>query len=303
MKSLEIESATLEQWRQTEAQTHQHLSPVILRGALPELVSATWTPDFFASMYPDIKVIVALRLPQEDVPFAVPAESHYRKMEMREFLEMLASGASCYLSQFPIQRFPGLLRHLRPSALSLGSVNAVNLWIGGATRSGLHFDSDDNMFAQVYGRKRIFLVAPRFTRFLYQFPDVPSKSRVDPENPDLKRFPRFANCEVIKCQLEAGDLAFIPKGWWHFVATDDISVSLNCWYGNSLTWVDFAKRYLAGGPGVAFCCVRDFVQYGLLRRKYQRRLFSPDSLGVQIYDELRKLLRLKDRSHNKVVVN
>ena len=297
---VELKSATLEQWREVEAEAHQHATPVVLPGALPGFLSERWTPEFLGAVYPDIKVTVALKLPQEDVPYTAPAESHYRSVQMREFLRMLANGEPVYLSQAPLQGFPGLVRQLRPSALNLRSIKAVNLWIGGVTRSGLHFDFRDNMFAQVYGRKRVFLIAPKFARFLYQFPDVPSKSRVDPENLDLKRFPKFAKCEVLRCQLEAGDLLFIPRGWWHFVAADDISVSVNCWHGNRLTWVEFMKVYSAGGPNVAFCWVRDFVWYGLLGRTYKRRLFSPAALGVEAFDRMSLLLAHKDPGRRKV---
>jgi hypothetical protein len=290
MRSLEITSSTVDQWREAESERHLHPSPVLLPNALSVLVGEVWNPQFFASMYPDIKVRVAVKLPQKEVPYELSAKSHYKDMEMREFLEMLGSAASCYLSQFPVQRFPGLLRQLRLSAFNLNSVNAVNLWIGGATRSGLHFDGADNLFAQIHGHKRVFLINPKFSRHLYQFPDSPTKSKVDPEKPDLQRFPAFDKCDVIHCELNAGDLLFIPKGWWHFVSADDISISLNCWYGKELSFLALSRLYSAAGPAMAFCCVRDFVQYGLLGRKYQRRLFSPDCVGVQLYQAMNRLL-------------
>lgn len=292
--SVEIQSSTLEQWQEMGARAHAESTPVFLPGLARHFLSEGWSPAYFASLYPDIKVVAAVKLPEGGVPFKAPSDLHYREMEMREFLDLLASGASCYLSQVPLHKFPGLLNQVRPSALGLSSIKAVNVWIGSATRSGLHFDYGDNMFAQLYGRKRVFLIDPKFSRFLYQFPDVPSKSRLDPEHPDLERFPRFANCEVIQCRLGPGDLLFIPRGWWHFVAAEDISVSVNCWHGNSLTWLDFARLYLAGGPQVVLCCVRDFVRYGLLGRKYQRRLFSPPALGVEAYEHLRSLLTRKN---------
>jgi len=297
--SFKIESATIERWREIEARVHEQSIPVCLPGLLPQFLSETWNPDFFASLYPDIKVTVAIKIPQGGVPFTEFGEPHYREMEMREFLDLLATGSACYLSQAPLHWFPGLIRQIRPSGFNLSSVKAVNVWIGGATRSGLHFDYGDNMFGQIYGRKRVYLIAPRFSRFLYQFPDVPSKSRIDPEHPDLARFPKFANCEVTQCNLEPGDLLFIPRGWWHFVAADDVSVSVNCWHGNSLTWFDFTKLYLAGGPKVVLYGVRDFVWYGMLGRKYMRRLFSPPSVGMEAYDRLKSFMTRKDSGRLK----
>ena len=286
--SFAIESMTVEQWKERQERGPQ-TTPVVLRGALSRLLTESWTPECFAALYPDVEVTVAVNLPQEGSPYSHLGEMHYRKMEMRQFLDVLASGASCYLSQAPLQRFPGLLRHVHPSALSLKSIKAVNLWMGGPTRSGLHFDFGDNMFGQVYGSKQFILIAPKHSRFLYQYPDVPSKSRLDPEKPDLTLFPKFANCPIMRCDLAAGDLLFIPKGWWHFVKAEDVSISVNCWHGTSLTWVDFLRLYLSGGPKVVFCWVRDFVWHGLLKRPYKRRLFSPESIGLGAY------LRIKRR--------
>jgi Cupin-like domain len=293
-------SATLEEWGAMQERAHRDSFPVVLRGAFGGLVTERWTPEFFGSVYPDIPVAAAVDLPAEGVPYTASGASHMRSMEMREFIEILGSGTPCYLSQFPLQRIPGLVRQLRPSALHLDSIKAINLWIGAATKSGLHFDFADNLFAQVYGKKRFTLISPRYSRYVYQFPDVPSKSRVDPENPDPKRFPDFEKCEVIRCALEPDDLLFIPKGWWHFVAADDISVSVNCWHGGSLSSFQLARLYLAGGLEVPICWLRDFVWYGLLGHKYTRRLFSPASLGVEAYDRLGIRLTGKDPGRRKI---
>lgn len=42
-------------------------------------------------------------------------------------------------------------------------------------------------------------------------------SPVDITDPDLKRFPRFANAKRLQCVLKPGDVLFMPSFWWHEV--------------------------------------------------------------------------------------
>jgi len=61
-----------------------------------------------------------------------------------------------------------------------------------------HYDEQENLFAQIRGRKRFVLFAPDQFPNLYPYP-VPHphdrQSQVDIEHPDLQRFPKYA--EVI----------------------------------------------------------------------------------------------------------
>ena len=42
-------------------------------------------------------------------------------------------------------------------------------------------------------------------------------SPVDIEDPDLDRFPRFADARRMHCSLGPGDVLFMPAFWWHEV--------------------------------------------------------------------------------------
>src|SRR5262249_6196834 len=137
------------------------------------------------------------------------------------------------------------LAHLRLSRLF-----GINLWLGGKTKSGMHFDNADNLFGQIYGRKSAMLVDPQYSKFLYQFADSPSKSAVNPEEPDFNVHPLYARCEVWNASLEPGDGLFIPYGWWHYIAAEDISISLNCWHGDTLSDFERTKQFVNGGARV-----------------------------------------------------
>jgi hypothetical protein len=58
-------------------------------------------------------------------------------------------------------------------------------------------------------------------------------SLVDVRNPDLARFPRFAEAAAVAevAELEAGDAVYIPALWWHHVeALEDFNVLVNYWW-------------------------------------------------------------------------
>lgn len=93
----------------------------------------------------------------------------------------------------------------------------------------LHCDIAASFLAQVHGRKRLWLYAPSQRDLLYPIDGFNTYQPccVDAAQPDLERFPRFAQARPIEVTLEPGDLLVIPTGWYHCVwALDDvISVS------------------------------------------------------------------------------
>ncbi|PIO76875.1 hypothetical protein TELCIR_01067 [Teladorsagia circumcincta] len=108
-----------------------------------------------------------------------------------------------------------------------------NGWIGpGSTVSPLHTDPRENIFCQILGRKFFRLVAPSDSENVYAFKDgiITNTSQVDVLNPDLKKYPDFAKARCWDGVVEAGDVLFIPQGWWHLVAALSNSISISFWF-------------------------------------------------------------------------
>jgi len=282
-------SADLEDWARSAKTRDGSPQPVIIPQAFAGVQRHLWDPEILADLYPKLRVPVTINLPGHGVPYVKNGASHVKVMLLSEFVELVRSGIPCYMNQVPLKYFPALNREMDFERLGIPRIRAINLWMGVGTRSGLHFDATDNMFAQIYGEKKVFLFAPQAARYLYPFPDVPTKSQVDPQNPDLERFPKFAACSAIAHTLQPGDLLYLPRGWWHFFAASGLSISVNCWHGRALGKLDRTHLLLAGGPKVVAQWVRDFLWYGVLQRPYEVRLFSPPPLGVQSYQRLRNL--------------
>ena len=281
---------SLERWQREAEGVRGASVPVMIRDVFTAQ-ARSWSPQAFRARWPDKSVRVTVNLPRDGVPYLQRAEAHERTLSVSAFADLLDTGTACYLNQMPITEFPELAAELDLSALRLSRLFSVNLWLGGQTKSGLHFDNADNFFGQIYGRKRALLISPTLSKRLYPLSDNPSKSAVNPEDPDLTKFPAFAECQVFEANLAPGDALYMPRGWWHYIAAEDVSISVNCWHGDTLGDFERTKLLLAGGHTILLRTLRDFVWHGVFGRPFQQRLFSPPPLGIELYRLVRSRLR------------
>ena len=117
------------------------------------------------------------------------------------------------------------------------------LWLGGGVKTQTHNDRDHNLACVIAGRRRFTLFPPTEVANLYIGPldNPPPLSLVDPENPDYHRFPRFreAMASARVALLEPGDAIFIPKYWWHHVASlDPYNAMVNYWWGETAQGIE-----------------------------------------------------------------
>jgi hypothetical protein len=152
-------------------------------------------------------------------------------MTMIEYLDLVAAGAQDlppYLGNLELKELNGLCHW--PSYLD--KMGPPRFWIGPAgTVTPLHCDYDDNIFAQLWGTKRIFLSPPHHDEFLYtsEANAILFGSPVDPEAPDFEKFPLARQATLIECIVEPGDMLYVPAGWYHQVRALTFSLSANRW--------------------------------------------------------------------------
>jgi hypothetical protein len=115
---------------------------------------------------------------------------------------------------------------------------APTMWIGNQGHVAPHYDVHRNLACVVAGRRQFILFPPDQIANLYLGPMLGAPggvpiSLVDVWNPDLKRFPRFADAleTASEAVLEPGDAIYIPSLWWHGVASlERVNVLVNYWW-------------------------------------------------------------------------
>ncbi len=267
--------------------------PAIISGAVENWPVRQWTPQTLKREFGSIETSATVQLPEKGVVYLETEKAHRRTLTVSEFVDLMTFGAPCYIDQADIERFPGLADACPIDSLIAQGRRFVNLWVGAKTRSGLHYDPMDNYLIQIYGEKAAILAPPGDRRKLYPFPDNVAKSRVDPEDPDLERFPKAERVVFSIGTLNPGDLLYIPRGWWHFLRAPHQSISLNLWHEPALSIRDELTSVIALGPRGWARVTRDFIVHGAMNRPYERRLYSPPPTGKQIFDLFKMLVRGK----------
>ena len=265
--------------------------PVILDSVCSQWFAADWTPARLVDRYASIDVTIVKNLPITDVPYLVEEQDHHiHKTSFGRLLEYFSQNKACYVAQSDMSIFDGLEKDLSFDSLFLGAVDVKNLtknlWIGNNTRSGLHFDYADNVLIQIFGTKEVYLAAPNQAKYLYALPENFTKTQVSPILPDYTRFNKLKNATFYVGVLNPGDVLLIPKGWFHYIYSPKQSISVNCWFGDNLTFYQMCLAFFRSGRKSWLEFVYGFFKYGLMQHKFKGRVFSSFHMGKLAYENL-----------------
>lgn len=113
----------------------------------------------------------------------------------------------------------------------------ANLWINLAgSRTGLHYDAYNNTLCVAEGQKRVLLLAPSETRWVRPKPVFAAQTNHCAVNAFRHRESRFVGVPGAtqhSVVVSAGDVLFIPEGWWHAVESAPVTVAVNLWFDGS----------------------------------------------------------------------
>lgn len=111
----------------------------------------------------------------------------------------------------------------------------------------LHFDEQENIFCQLYGRKRARLLSPAYWHTVYPFPkghpcdrqcqvtlsSLPGAHGIADQE-QYSKFPAFAEMPAQEyfVDLEPGEVLYIPQYWFHQLEGLTENISLSWWFRN-----------------------------------------------------------------------
>lgn len=204
--------------------------PVKIQGLLADWPAREWSPEYLRKRWGDRTIQYTRRNSDrtssqtqncqgtlgEFLDRIEAPDSHgqfywtaYNQMEENPLLTELSEG---------IRELPGLCRPLQDGR--------VYYWIGpGGTRSGLHFDPYNVLFAQLRGSKRFYLLPPSAMPRLYLANDF--FSPVDLEHRDEVRYPLSQGLRPLETVVGEGEVLLLPVGWFHQVTSLGYSVSIS----------------------------------------------------------------------------
>jgi len=141
---------------------------------------------------------------------------------------------------------------LPPFFISLPTT-AFNLWIGSSDpqsglNSGLHHDFENNLYVLLKGKKKFRLYSPADCFNLYPIGSIISINPYgnhyycnerDPHWSQIhtqlsqetikEKYPRFLEAQYMECEINEGEMLYIPPGWWHQVTSYGNHIALNFW--------------------------------------------------------------------------
>jgi hypothetical protein len=202
--------------------------PFIVTGIVGRWPLSALTPQVLRDVYSDLPVRARVG---DYINTAFAPDRAMQDMSMLEYLELVSAGTHDlppYLGNLELRE----LNRLCHWPAYFGKMGPPRFWIGPAgTVTPLHCDYDDNIFAQIWGSKRIFLSPPHHDEFLYTREANPILfgSPFNPEAPDFETYPLARQASMVECIVNPGELLYVPAGWYHQVRALTFSLSSNRW--------------------------------------------------------------------------
>lgn len=200
----------------------------------------------------------------------VPVRFLGRQVALATLLDHLEASTAAQPAPYPCKfgiarEFPALLPEVSPRiALSIpdrqnsallpqrlfSGVDNLEVFFGGPGGKFpyLHYDvlHLHAWITQLHGDKEFVLYAPSQQRYLYPNPDVPWQSAIaNHHEPDLDRYPLFAQARAQRVKIHAGDTLFVPCGWWHTTRSLSLTISIAHDQLGADNWSDFIVDVVA----------------------------------------------------------
>lgn len=286
--------------------------PMVIKNTLGLQCFGRWNAEYLkAKLGADLKVSIAeTPLGNADAPLSTDSGSvfvkpHTAVMPFGDFVDSLQDTASyeadkpvrylqnqdgCMATQYKVL-MEDLADNFDWADEVLGIPELINLWVGDTrTTSRLHCDSFENLYIQVRGVKKFYLIPPTEVYCLdEQFltsatyvkndrggydvqhdKDMPKTlfPTVNPANESTHNHIYAKHCRPFAVELHEGEVLYIPSLWYHQVQIvetpeDNANISVNYWYPANCAMPQYMKH--------------DYLRYtSLMLRGYEDENYESD---------------------------
>ncbi|WP_396190704.1 cupin-like domain-containing protein [Flavobacterium sp.] len=194
-----------------------------------------WTPEFLNNRIGDTVVNVNTSETGVFVDYHRPIAMSLKDYSLQINSDSPKTGRKLYLGALGVdQSIPELKSDVKFDTLLPQAKLALKwLWYGPKDNTtGMHFDTSDNFFMQLYGQKRWLLSKPNSIFNLHPRSALskrPAVSDFNPLKPDFKNFPKARKVKFYDVMMKPGTVLYIPPYWWHQVESCSTVISLNIW--------------------------------------------------------------------------
>lgn len=209
-----------------------------------------WTPNFLDKKIGDTVVKVNTSDNNVFVDYELPLEINLKDYSKKIATNKINTGRKMYLSALNIdQNFPDLKKDIQfDSLLPQNKLAFKWLWYGTkGTTTGLHYDSNDNFFMQLYGQKRWLMTEPYSTLNLHPRSSLskrPAISDFNPLVPDFEKFHKSQRVKFYDLIMDPGTVLYVPAFWWHQVESCSTVISVNIWCKTSMIKMNWGFVHL-----------------------------------------------------------
>jgi hypothetical protein len=238
----------------------KNYKPFLIRNALSiRVASQKWSPEYIASINKSLKIPTKQYGKEHSIGVSSLELGHYLdylKLERTKGHEP-SKEEILYCHDIPMFN---LMRELVPD-IQLDFLNIIPKWYHykwwryvqffmgpKGSWTPLHFDCllTHNIFFHVYGKKKFILI---------QHKDMKHCGRVgwrwfslDPEKPDINKFPDFTKLQITEVILNSGDILYMPPGTLHAVRGLEESISFNIDFHTPKSSINGVIKLFQGMP-------------------------------------------------------
>ena len=159
----------------------------------------------------------------------------HAEMKMEDYIKLLKEKPTNFrIFLYNIMKeVPVLQSDFKFPKLGMRLIKGLPMMFFGGTDSRvfMHYDIDFTNILHFHfnGKKRCVIFPPDQSKFLYRVPhSLIAREDIDFSNPDLEKWPALKQAKGYVCELNHGEMLYMPEGYWHYMhyLTPGFSISL-----------------------------------------------------------------------------